>query len=756
MTTIELLRAIRPELRWTPVQGEHTVEFIERKRKEIGGGDPNAFDSVLFEAQTILGRCVPPSEKSGADTGLIVGYVQSGKTLSFTTVMSLARDNGYQLVILLAGIAVNLKNQSERRLGKDLGLDDSGRSWRHFENPSKEETTAIQNALDMWASPKVPLHKRRSVLVTVLKNHTRLKNLVAVLRQLKLRGVPALIIDDEGDQASLNTKAARNRLLGTNDTSTTYDWITQLKSAVPHHTFLQYTATPQANLLIGIADVLSPSFAELVTPGSGYVGGKEFFGNGSQAARVIPANEIPSATNPIRVAPPSLHSALRFFLLGAAAHTSLGQSGNRSMMVHPSQKTAPHADYKQWVEDTVKIWRQHFELPSNDPAYQACIDLFRPEYANLQMTFDGLPAFDQLMEMMPSVLLETRIVQVNSTQQGLRDVQWAKSDYWILVGGQKLDRGFTVEGLTVTYMPRSLGAGNADTLQQRARFLGYKKSYEGLCRVFLAQDVKDAFVEYVEHEEFVRDALMKFRGCPLMEWKRDFILTHALNPTRASVIGLDINSVVLDEGWTTPYAMYRDSRAVEHNRRLFQELVARWKNQFGCVDAASTYEEFKDRRPKAPRNMLIEGVPLREVLEKFMLRVRVPDMRDSQSHAALALALSEALQRSTTGVCDVFLIADLRTDNQHRSVLKNGSINQVFQGESPAGAKTFDALNYVGDRALRSSARPTLHLRVFELNLPAGMPGESKEVPWYALYLPAEYTKDLIIEREGRPHVRKR
>ncbi|MGH7485826.1 MAG: Z1 domain-containing protein, partial [bacterium] len=119
-TTIEILKSIRPELRWVPEQGEFTTEFVARKCEEWGL-QPSELEPVVLEAQTILGRCAPPTEMDGNSTGLVVGYVQSGKTLSFTTVMSLARDNGFQLVILIAGTAINLKNQSERRLFDDLG-----------------------------------------------------------------------------------------------------------------------------------------------------------------------------------------------------------------------------------------------------------------------------------------------------------------------------------------------------------------------------------------------------------------------------------------------------------------------------------------------------------------------------------------------------------------------------------------------------------------------------------------------------------
>ena len=95
-----------------------------------------------------------------------------------------------------------------------------------------------------------------------------------------------------------------------------------------------------------------------------------------------------------------------------------------------------------------------------------------------------------------------------------------------------MDRGFTVEGLTVTYMPRGPGVGNADTIQQRGRFFGYKRSYLGFCRTYLEQDVLTAFEEYVVHEEEMRRQLQQLHdsGNPLSEWTRAFILSANENP----------------------------------------------------------------------------------------------------------------------------------------------------------------------------------------------------------------------------------
>jgi len=363
----------------------------------------------------------------------------------------------------------------------------------------------------------------------------------------------------------------------------------------------------------------------------------------------------------------------------------------------------------------------------------------------LQAGFPQIPVFDELMRVMSLVIGDTRILQVNSTPQGEKDVKWHENDYWILVGGQKLDRGFTVEGLTVTYMPRSMGTGNADTLQQRARFFGYKKSYQGLCRVFLTQDVADSFKQYVEHEEFVRDALADFSGRSLSEWKRDFILTRLMNPTRPGVIGIDIDRVSLPGGWALPGRLYHDAQATIDNRRLVSEVVGKWSAKHGSSDAANADEAFKDKRTGSARNLLIEGAPLKAIVEEFLLQFRATDFDDSALLTALTIALGTVLKDRPDDLCDVFVIGEGQP--QTRSLTSTGRINQVFMGKSP-NTDDFDKLNYVGDAALFFPQRLALHLRAYDIRESKSGAVTYPNVPWFTIHVPSHsgYAKDLVIE----------
>jgi hypothetical protein len=268
---------------WSPIVGQETLDLLRFK----GFADSNGMLSMAGqmieqEAVRIMSSCGDPSSPENRETGLVLGYVQSGKTLSFTTLTALARDNAYQIVIIIAGTSTPLLEQSTDRIRKDLRLDDrTDRKWIPLKNPGEiEDKNAIRNAIRQWSDNTYDRAHCRTILITVMKHGLRLSNLTRILSELELQHVPILIIDDEGDQASMNTRAraaARSNVhISESEWSTIYARINELRDVLPHHTYLQYTATPQAPLFINVMDRLSPNFIKLLTPGDDYTGGITF------------------------------------------------------------------------------------------------------------------------------------------------------------------------------------------------------------------------------------------------------------------------------------------------------------------------------------------------------------------------------------------------------------------------------------------------------------------------------------------------
>ena len=662
-------------------------------------------DKLFSETEQILSLCGSPALESTANTGLVLGMVQSGKTMSFTSLIALARDNDYQVVIVIAGTSKVLVAQSTERLAKDLQLDGvNEREWTLTTNPSIANGKGdILSTLKRWKSEQIPKSKKRTALVTVMKNPTHLGNLIEVVESLKadFQGVPVLIVDDEADQASMDTEAASNRGRVSagqlKKHSRIYSLLLKLKAALPHHTFVQYTATPQAPLFIRREDELSPNFVKLLIPGDSYVGGRSFFAsaNSGQLLKHIPPREVHSDSKPLESAPPTLLDAMRVFYLGVAAHYVNDESGNRSMMVHPSQFKNDHSEYDIWVRQASATWLKLLKKPDTNPDKVELVSEFEKSYKDLLTTAPSLAPFKELMSYMELAIESTLIKTLNSNPTSATQINWKNNDYHILIGGQVMDRGFTVEGLTVTYMPRGKGGGNADTLQQRARFFGYKRSYLGLCRVYLLKSVRTAFEDYVQHELDMRQRLTSFdaSGRHLNEFERKVMLPSSIsNLTRKNVLSADVEGYKFGGNWITTKTVTGSSLELERNKatvkRIADLLQESWAPDTG--NAKRTPEQIHLRAEAKMADLL----PL---LSSFDF---LSDT-DSKAFDMLASYITEYIGKHPSDQGLIYQMSSGKT--RSRSVSKEGKVGELFQGKNPETGR--GAVIYPGDAQIKDSNR---------------------------------------------------
>lgn len=723
-----------PGAQWQPVVGSEARGVVERKRlpREVG-------DAVIEAAASILARGTRPTGLPSHRTGLVVGYVQSGKTLSFTTVIALARDNGYRLIVAIAGTSTSLLNQSTRRLRNDLYVDDVDGylRWSTFTNPDDTEGNwrSIEQVLDEWRDPLVPQSERPTVLITVMKNHRHLANLFSLLDRINLSDVPTLIIDDEADQASLNTLVNRGR------ESTTYRRLLELRDSVPCHTFLQYTATPQAPLLINIIDALSPDFVEILEPGEEYVGGRSFFFETQGLVSVIPYQDVSTDDNPLADPPISLLDALRIFLVGVASGLIQGRSrsnSNRSMLVHPSRETLQHEDYRIWIGQVLDEWRRILALPEADVDRIDFLQEIQDARSELALTVPDLPSLDELTAMLPRAFRLTSIEEVNTRgRRGTPSIDWSRSYGWILVGGQAMDRGFTVEGLTVTYMPRGPGVGNADTIQQRGRFFGYKRAYLGYCRTFLEQDVLAAFEGYVEHEEEMRRQLQQVRdaGRPLGDWKRAFVLAPDLRPCRSNVIQYDYARGKYADTWFSPTVVLSTPTVTEHNRTSVLSFLK--ELQF------SPSEGNPNREP-AQMHDICRGVSLVQMVDKLLVPYRLTASSDTREITGVLLQLSHALERNPDEQCVAYLMSP--NFRRRRAIDDNGRIRNLFQGAAPVNPPDLRGSIYPGDLAIHEPEDVTVQIHFVELSQNREIVAEN--VPVIALWIPRRMKLSWLAQEQ--------
>ena len=737
--TVEIIREknIQTDSAWQPIEGT----AIRTLKEQISPSRvaETEWKTIKDEAISVLARCVPPKAPPRRETGLVVGYVQSGKTLSFTAVAALARDNGYQIVIAIAGTSINLRDQSTKRLEDDLNLlTRADRKWQHFKSHEFNEGdhTKIANVLADWQDPSVPAWERQTVLITVMKHHQHLRNLAEILSRIDdLSKVPTLIIDDEADQASLNTKVQRG------EASTTYQRVRALREYLPHHTFLQYTATPQAPLLINLIDVLSPNFVKVLTPGEKYIGGKAFFHGELNRIYTISDSEIPTRDAPLDAPPESLLEAMRTFFLGVTAAMIMeGEylEGNRSMMVHPSRETFRHGEYYFWVEQVTSYWLETLKLNEDHPDRQDLLEEFRNSYEGLQSTVSNLPSFEELPVPLLRAIRKTQLHEVNATGGRTPSIPWHNAYAHILVGGQAMDRGFTVEGLTVTYMPRGPGMGNADTIQQRARFFGYKQTYFGYCRVFLENSVRDAYSDYIVHEEDVRERLIVHdkTGKSLNAWKRAFFLDRNLKPTRHNVLDIDYTQGNLNNRWYEPKAPHDSEEAIDGNRSVVQKFLntLRFRSDAQRTSRIETWHN------------VLKDVRLKDVYENLLVPLRVTRLVDSQKFTGVRLQIAAYLDTHPDALCTIYYIN--KGNPRKRTLNKNDEIPTLFQGPSPRTGET-----YPGDRKIKASKGVTIQIHILELVRENGE--NFSGVPTTAIWLPKEVSTDWLVQNQGGGEIRR-
>jgi hypothetical protein len=737
-TPIQRVDVVVPELepgvRWQPRVGDETLDLLKAVT-ELHGLEAEAGPRLSDEAVAVLERCSPPEVPTGTETGLVVGHVQSGKTMSFTTVAALARDNGYAIVILITGTSIPLSLQSLERLREDLRLATrSDRQWLHFHNPDRRTAFhRVNDALADWRDPDVPNGERQTVLITAMKHHGRLANLIDLLRDLQLDGLPVLVIDDEADQAGLNNLTRQGQ------ESTTYRRLTELRQLLLHHTYLEYTATPQAPLLINLIDVLSPRFAEVLTPGPEYVGGREFFVERQDLIRIIPPAEIPTRAQALHEPPPTLLDAMRIFVLGVAAGVHLDSGrGNRSMMVHPSRETMRHGEYTRWVRDAKQQWETVLALDEADPDRREFVEELRESHQELRRTVRDLPDFNVLLSIVRRSIRRIQVTEVNAAAGRTPQIDWTAAYGHILVGGQAMDRGFTVRGLTVTYMPRGVGVGNADTMWQRARFLGYHRRYLDYCRIYLEQQILAAYRAYVQHEEDIRDRLIAHSrtGRPLSDWKRAFFLELALQPTRRSVLGLDYMQSVVRNSWFYPDAPHESEEAVEDNRRILSAFESRLQ-----FHPDSGHHE----RLGAQRHHVSDSVPLQQAYEELLIQFRMTRPRDSQRYTGVLLQVREYLDRNPGTTCAVYRMSPDYPQARQRKVNDADEIRQLFQGAYPVDPPEARGTVYPGDREIRAANGITIQIHRLDVIRDGGT---VRDVPVLAVWLPSDAAYPWLVQDE--------
>lgn len=484
------------------------------------GWNPEAVESVARASTKVVSLLDPPGQDSFQSRGLVLGYVQSGKTANFTAVAAKCADAGFRFFIVLAGLHNALRKQTQKRMEKELVEINPGGTWQRL-TTQERDFLAPPDPPDAFFSD----YANARILCVIKKNPSRLRKLVQWLRSSPtvLKETPALIIDDEADQASLNTGSVEDR-------STINQLILDLLQSLPRSAYVGYTATPFANVLSdpNFPHGLYPKdfIVDLPRP-KAYFGAERIFGtepvdhdsdddDSLNMLRTIPEDDLeflkprsrdtrgdfhPEMTD-------SLRDAVDWFVLSCAARVARGQhESHMTMLVHTTLYTDVHGRFKEPIE--VEINRLTSVLRPGHKVRDDLHALWDRETSTIPANEMGEEpvTWDEVAEYLDDVLNDIAVVIDNGQSENRLSYE-ADRSIQIVIGGNTLSRGLTLEGLMVSFFLRA--STTYDTLLQMGRWFGYRIGYSDLPRIWMTADLQENFRHLARVEAEVRTDIARY------------------------------------------------------------------------------------------------------------------------------------------------------------------------------------------------------------------------------------------------------
>ena len=562
----------------------------------------------------ILGLLENPAKAGSWDRrGLVMGHVQSGKTANYIGLICKAADAGYKLIVVIAGIHNNLRNQTQIRIDegfvgypsdrllskkKDVrvigvGRFDQARRPITFTNAIRDFNRVVATGVG------IPLQNLSEPAIFVIKkNSTTLKNLLQWLNEHSAKhggmvDTPMLLIDDEADNASINLKHGKDEVSKINGQ------IRELLKMFERSCYVGYTATPFANIFIDpdsddkmIGEDLFPrSFIVSLDSPTNYFGARRVFIDDSEnIIRYIDDNEdrLPIKHHidfQIEALPQSMIQAIRTFVIARAIRLARGQDcAHCSMLVNASRFTAVQGQITNEIHNKLQAIQASVRLYGALPMEQALRDSEILALHSVWLEeFSEKAGFDwpTIQNYLNAAAAPIKAVEINSKSTGSLNYK----DYdgtglnIIAVGGFSLSRGLTLEGLMVSYFLRN--SMMYDTLMQMGRWFGYRPNYDDLCRVWMPEEAEGWYSHITESIEMLREELRIMEAANATP--EDFGLKVRSHPdtlvvTARNKMGSSEKIVVnigLANNFIETAILKRDHASLKNNRNATLRLVER-------------------------------------------------------------------------------------------------------------------------------------------------------------------------------------
>ena len=565
---------------------------IYKKKLEEKGFKKDSIDAIERTTKGILQRLDGDTTSSGPVKGLVIGNVQSGKTANMAALMALAADYGWNMFIVLSGVIESLRDQTQTRLFEDLYSNNGTNQWRLLEHLSKKSPKGLR-AQDCDFQEGSLNHIK--YFTVSLKVKSRLKDLIQWLQEdpNKQKQMKILVIDDEADQAGINTAdittEERNAInacienLVNEKTYNSKDCQVKYKAM----NYIGYTATPYANVLNDHKEssLYPKNFIVALNVSNEYFGPQQIFGitsgvSGDNYEGMNIINEITKDDHEqikliqkgeVFEIPISLKKAIAWFICSTAVMRYWNIRKPISMLVHTSQKTRDH----QYIADAIEEW---FAQENYDEIIDYCKDVYQeqtqafskdifreeyPDYGILDDEINDYPDYYEIEQNIKDIIqLNLNKIKMNENEElkygngihlcidncmnnGINEENEHvrlvypnkqnmpdKAPAFLVIGGQTLSRGLTLEGLLCTYFLRT--TKQADTLMQMGRWFGYRKGYELLPRIWITNRTRQKFEFLSDLDQELRNEinLMEINGISPSECGPRIMNTPSVNTIR--------------------------------------------------------------------------------------------------------------------------------------------------------------------------------------------------------------------------------
>ena len=589
----------------------------------------------------------PNSDQPFKRQGLIVGNVQSGKTANYLSLLNLAADYGYKIIILIAGVHNNLRTQTQERVNEGfIGLDSEakiyvgvGEHLPYDDEAKKTVDSRLPHCLTtkgydfdkklFKANTLTPDNAKNPIIMVIKKNSSTLKNVINWLRNdaegQRFIKHPALIIDDEADNASINTKKHPN------ETTKINGQIREIFNLFNQGSFVGFTATPFANIFIDpekydeklLADDLFPRhFIFSLEAPSNYLGATEFFldkegdiNYQSELIEFIDDNNesLPLDKRPVNFIPNELPQSLVFaiydFLISIVIKKIRPiKNPHTSMLVNVSHKT----EFQRIMVDLIRLKLEEIKraimyggsLPLQKKLDNSHLKNIYNKYQRFENEISEEEFFNCLLKVCQSVVIKL----INSGSKDRLNYKDHKDGLNVIaVGGYSLSRGFTLEGLTISYLIRNTAM--SDTLLQMGRWFGYRDGYKDLCKLYLPEKSFEWYAFIAQSLNELKDEfiIMERQGLTPLEYGLKVRTSKAGLLVTARNKMYNAKTVLLSENFSGgEFAVRSLSKSnIETQRKTYLDFVEK-------LDLKPAYEHKKKKERKDL--FLAENVDLENIL----------------------------------------------------------------------------------------------------------------------------------------------